>query len=336
MRATVSVGVVIAALSLCLSRGASAIEPWLGDPASSRKTQDDALRRIPFAKLNSAAAKNIRDVVDRPSFFRRMPTQSFECDQELFTFLVRYPEVLVNIWDLMDITKVTVERTSPYVFTGQDGAGTTCKCDLVYGTPDVHIYHGTGYYKGSMAPREITGKCVCVLHSVHTQPGSLANKVTGTMDVYLKLDNIGADLITRTLGPLVGKTADYNFVESAKFVSQISNVCERNPIAAQHLAAKLDKVRPEVRQQFATIAANISAASPLAIEAKQFASAQRQFNSNPPNTITSKAEKSTPPADEFLDESPADVSMRFSDQQERQPPAQNGVAPRKNRVIMRR
>ncbi len=329
MRARVIVGLIGAALCMCTT-DLAAIEPWLSDPASSRKTQDDAMRRIPFNQLNPAAAQNIREVVDRPSFFRRMPTQAFACDQELFTFLVRYPEVLVNIWDLMDITKVTVDRNSPYVFTGQDGAGTTCKCDLVYGTPEVHIYHGIGHYKGSMAPREITGKCVCVLHSTHTQPQSAGNRVTGTMDVYLKLDNLGADLITRTLGPFVGKTADYNFVESAKFVSQISEVCERNPVAAQNLASRLSKIRPEVRQQFATIAANISATSTPSVDAHQFASTE-PLRPKPTETVI------VPLIEQNLDSSSRDTtSLKFSDQLESRSSSGTGVAPRKSRIYMRR
>jgi hypothetical protein len=259
-----------------------------------------------------------------------MPTQQFDCDQDLFTFLVRYPEVLVNIWDMMDITKVSVKRLSPYVFAGEDGAGTSCKCDLVYGNQDIHIYHGTGNYKGSMAPREITGRCVCILHSKHTKPDSTDNHVTGTMDVYLKLDNLGADLLTRTLGPFVGKTADYNFIESAKFVSQIHQVCERNPMAAQHLASRLDKVEPGVRQRFAEIAANISANGPTAIDASQLAAASAR-------EVEPTQIKQSPTQEQPLPNQSGsrETSIRLTDQaEERSPPGR--VVPRKTQIYMRR
>ncbi|MCC6510566.1 MAG: hypothetical protein IT423_15800, partial [Pirellulaceae bacterium] len=97
---------------------AGAVEPWLRDSASGAAAQANAVERIPFARITGSAAENIRGVVERPSFFRRLPTQTIECDPELFTLLVRYPEIIVNIWDLMGITKVEVKRIAPYVFTG--------------------------------------------------------------------------------------------------------------------------------------------------------------------------------------------------------------------------
>lgn len=258
MRVSLLLGLMV---SLCAASVAriEAGESWLSDPASSRSTEANAVERIPLARLTAPAQESIRGVIDRPSFFRRLPTQSIDCDPELFTFLVRYPEVIVNIWDLMDITKVEIQRVAPYVFTGHDGAGTTSRCELLYGTADTHVYYGTGKYVGNMAPREINGRCVSVLHSsVATTPEGRST-ITISMDIFLKLDNFGADLLTRTLGPLVGKTADYNFVESAKFIAQVSQVCERNPMAAQQLAQRLTKVDPTVRTRFAEIASRIAA-----------------------------------------------------------------------------
>ncbi len=246
--------------------------PFAADPASSRETQADATRRLPMQQLNRETQSLVNDVVDKPSFFRRMPTQNIDCDPQMFEHLVRYPEVLVNIWDVMGITKVQVNRTGPYTFTADDGVGTTCKCDLVFGNEKIHIYYGTGAYKGSMAPRQITGRCVCVLYSSIVKAPDGTSMINGSMDVFLKLDNLGADLLTRTLSPLVGKTADYNFVESAKFLSQISQVCERNPAGAQILAAKLTKVQPQVRDEFARIAHRIGNEAASSISSPQLAS----------------------------------------------------------------
>ena len=249
-----------------------AAEPFSTDPASSRETQADATRRIPLQQLNRETQALVNDVVEKPSFFRRMPTQTIDCDPQMFQHLVRYPEVLVNIWDVMGITKVQVTRTGPYTFTADDGVGTTCKCDLIFGNDKIHIYYGTGAYKGSMAPRQITGRCVCVLYSSTAKSPSNRPMINGSMDVFLKLDNIGADLLTRTLSPLVGKTADYNFVESAKFLAQISQVCERNPAGAQILASKLTKVQPQIRDEFARIAHRIGSEAVNSNDLPQLAS----------------------------------------------------------------
>lgn len=249
-------------------QGLACIAPsncWADEPvpegASSRDAKASAKRSIPFQRLNPNASELIRDVVDNPSFFRRMPSQEIECHPEMFTFLVRRPEVLVNIWELMGITQVSTKRTSPYSFLANDGVGTSAKCDLIYGDESIHVYYGTGMYDGTMTPRKMTGRCVCILQSRSAQHQNGENRVAGTMDVFLKLDNFGADLLTRTLGPLVSKTADYNFVETARFMSQISQICSNNPAAAQGLAEQLENVDGSVRQEFASIAAKIAAQS---------------------------------------------------------------------------
>jgi hypothetical protein len=220
------------------------------DPASSRDSMQEAIAKIPLNNLNAEARQKINVVLDKPSFFRRLPAEAIQCDPELFLFLVRHPEVLVNIWDLMQITKVELQRVAPFEFRGSDGAGTTCKSELIYGTSNLHIYYGTGVYSGPLMARDVSGRCLCVLSSSSAVAPGGKPKVGSQMDVYMKLDSVGADLVTRTVAPVVGKTADSNFRETASFISQLSQVCETNPTAVQDMAQQLQKITPEVRQQF--------------------------------------------------------------------------------------
>ncbi len=102
-----------------------------------------------------------------------------------------------------------------------------------------------------------------------------------SMDVFMKLDNFGADLLTRTLGPLVGKTADYNFVESAKFVAQLYELCRDNPSAAQQLGSRMTKVDPAVRTKFLQVAARIAAEHPDAVDASELAQVETSRSKEP-------------------------------------------------------
>jgi hypothetical protein len=243
-----SIGFAVVLFSLASTWHAGKSEA--ADPASSRDSMQEAIAKIPLNNLNAEARQKINVVLDKPSFFRRLPAEAIHCDPELFLFLVRHPEVLVNIWDLMQITKVELQRVAPFEFRGNDGAGTTCKSELIYGTPNLHIYYGTGVYSGPLMARDVSGRCLCVLSSSSAVGPGGKPKVGSQMDVYMKLDSVGADLVTRTVAPVVGKTADSNFRETASFISQLSQVCETNPTAVQDMAQQLQKVTPEVRQQF--------------------------------------------------------------------------------------
>jgi hypothetical protein len=217
---------------------------------SSREAKIAAIRAIPFDQLTPDASQRLRAIAEDASYFRRMPTQTVECDPEMYTFLVRHPEVVVNIWDVMGITRVTLDRIGEYQLSGDDGAGTKCKMDLVYGSDTLHVYQSNGGYQGNLWARELKGRCVAVLHN---RPVKLADGRPGMMawmDAFMKLDNVGADLVVKTLGPLVAKTADHNFVECAGFFSQISQTARTNPQGLEQVAQQLHNVSPKVREQF--------------------------------------------------------------------------------------
>lgn len=223
-------------------------EPTEG--TSSREAKAAAIRAIPFDQLTPDATSRLKSVIDDASYFRRMPTQTVECDPDMYTFLVRHPEVVVNIWDLMGITKVSLDRIGEYQLSGDDGAGTTCKMELVYGSNSLHVYQSVGAYSGNLWARELRGKCVVMLHNRESKFPDGRPAVTAWMDAFMKLDNVGAELVVKTLGPLVGKTADHNFVECAGFFSQISQTARTNPLGLQQVGSRLTKVSPAIREEF--------------------------------------------------------------------------------------
>lgn len=228
------------------------------DGQSSREARIAAIRSIPFDQLTPDASKRLRNVIDDASYFRRMPSQSVGCDPEMYTFLIRHPEVVVSLWDVMGMTKVTLERIGEYQLLGNDGAGTKCKLDLVYGSDNLHIYQSAGAYSGNLWARELEGRCVVCIHS---RPAKLADGSPGMvawMDAFLKLENVGADLAVKALGPFVSKTADHNFAECAGFFTQISQAASTNPQGLVRVATQLPRVTPPVREKFVATSLSIA------------------------------------------------------------------------------
>jgi hypothetical protein len=217
---------------------------------TSTRAREDAVSRIPLNKLNAETQRKLLSVVDRPSIFRRIPTKTIDCDTDMFLFLVRNPEVIVNIWEVMGVSNMTAERTGPYAWKGNDGAGTTCNIELVYGTEDLHVLYGEGPYEGGLLARKITGRCLLLLHSGYMHGRDARDYVGNQLDVFLTIDNAGAEFIAKTLHPLVGQSIDTNFGESAHFLSRLSAAAEKNGAGMERLADKLTHVAPEVRSRF--------------------------------------------------------------------------------------
>ncbi len=221
--------------------------------SSSRKERKNAVEAIPFHKLTPQAAQRIQSVIKHPTIYRRLPIKTIESDQPLFVFLIRNPEVVVDIWKIMGVTQLTINRTGEFTFQSDDGAGTKSHFELLYGTPHLHVYHGTGYYEGSMLKNKVTGQCVIIMRTEHKVVDGRP-MVKNRLDVFLDIDNHAADVIAKTISPLFARTADINFVETSKFLSRMSDAAENSSDGMHDLADRLPTVRADVRQQFESVA----------------------------------------------------------------------------------
>jgi hypothetical protein len=231
----------------------------VGKAETNRAAREQAIRDIPFQGLNPQAREKIAAVVKRPTLYRRMPANVIDCDPALFRFLIRHPEVVVNIWQLMGITKVTATRLGPYLLETTDGVGTRSKVELVYGTNDTHLLYCEGDYDGPLCRQPLTGRCVLLLKSGYVDKADGGTHVTNRLDVFLQLDHLGAEALTKTLHPFLGKSADVNFVESTRFLERISRTAENNGPGMGRLANRLDKVDESVRDQFVQLSLNVYA-----------------------------------------------------------------------------
>ncbi|MGB7342868.1 MAG: hypothetical protein WBD20_01530 [Pirellulaceae bacterium] len=209
-------------------------------------------------RLTPQARERIHSIAKSPTLYRRLPTQAIDCDRDMFLFLTRNSETLVGIWDLMGITEVQTRRTGQYQLEAQDGAGTTCTVDLIYGDPNLHIFIADGMYDGSMTAKPIRGSGVFVLRSDYAE-SQTGTKVTGTLDVFVQFHGLGTDLIVRTLSGVIGRSADNNFVETARFIGQVSQASASNPPAMIDVANRLPQVDEVTKQQFATVIKTVGA-----------------------------------------------------------------------------
>ncbi len=232
-------------------------------PSTSRASREQAVRQMPLRSLKEPLRTRIQNIVIKPTIYRRLPVEVIPCDPQLYLFLVRYPEVVINMWHLMGVTKAVIKRTGAYAYDAQDGAGTVSRVELVFGTRHQHLFLAEGYYDGPLLPRRITGRCVLLLSSGYSQDDRKRSFVSNRLDVFVQLDKMGVEIVAKTLHPLMGKTIDTNFAESSRFISQVSHVAESNGPGVQRLVSRLTDIDPEVRTQFAQITSAINQRSAL-------------------------------------------------------------------------
>ena len=233
---------------------AQLIDPSMATGSASKSLRKKAVARIPYQQMTPAAARRVADVVDHSSLYRQLPITTIQADPDMYLFLLRYPETIIGTWQLMGISEMSATRTAAFRLKASDGAGTQTQAELVYGQPNLNIYYAEGEYEGPMLLRKVTGSCVIMIESQYHRGADGRPQVTSCMNFFLKIDNLAASVIAKTIHPLVGTTADHNFVETLKFAEKLSETSERNGPGVQRMANRIESLSPEVRQRFQDMA----------------------------------------------------------------------------------
>ena len=268
--------------------------------SSSKKLRQEVVKQLPWAQLNAETKAKIADVVDKPNMYRSLPRMAIQIDPDYLHFLIRHPEVVVNIWELMGITEMKAKRVAPYLIETDDGAGTTSEMELVYGSNDTHIFYGEGQYEGPVLRKKLSARCVIVVKTSPRNQGigldggqtagvvSKERQMVCQLDVFLKIQNAAAGFVVRTIQPIVGPTADHNFSESMKFLQRLNETTEKNGYGVQEMGKKLSVNRP-VQEKFISIAGEVHSRAVSRAALEHGAKYDVEFGRSEPSPAASSA-----------------------------------------------
>ena len=226
--------------------------------SSSRAAQEEALQSFPSEKLDDAARAKIDAVLSNVSLFRRLPVRVIQCDPDLYLLLVQHPDIVVNIWRMLGVTRMSVEQTGSSTFRVSDGTGTVGTLEYLYRSSDTLVVYSEGTYEGPLFGKTIHCKTLAVLKSGYVLEADGRHYITTRLDAFMNVQNLGAEILTKTFQPLVCRAADINFTQTASFVGSLSHTAELNPAGLQRLSSRMVRVPADVRQQFAQTAEQIA------------------------------------------------------------------------------
>ena len=227
-------------------------------PATDRASRESAIQSVPFEKLTPEVRAKISPVLSRESVFRRLPTQVVPCDPELYAFTVRHPDVIVNLWRILGISKIMLKQTGPDTFQYCDGEGTTGTIEYLLESHDTHLAYTTCVYDGPLWPNPITYQGVLILKSGFIRESDGRYYVTTRLDTFSSITPGGLELLTKTFMPWFGKVADSNFAQTAAFVGGLSSTAEKKPNSLRRVSYKMTMVSKETRREFADLATKVA------------------------------------------------------------------------------
>lgn len=228
-------------------------------PSTSDEARREATAAIPLARISPQLRPLVEEVVKDPSLYRRMPTSVVDCRPLMFTYLVENPEVLVEIWRQLGISKVQMERLDDTSFRVADNAGASGILTIAEHKCDDQAQNRLtlfvdGQYEGPPFQRPLAARTVLLLRSGSVVEENGRPFVAARLDAFVKFDRASLELVAKLAQPLLGTTADRNFTDTLTFVSNLSLTAERRPQAIDRLAGDLQGIDAARREQFVRVA----------------------------------------------------------------------------------
>ncbi|MDO4629822.1 MAG: hypothetical protein Q4C70_11620, partial [Planctomycetia bacterium] len=222
--------------------------------STSGKSKKEILSKIPFRSLSPYAQERVRQVLGDVSMYRRLPVQLIPCEKELYDFMSYHPDTMVNIWELMGVSKMLLTELQPGQFYLEDQAGTRGKIECLYQTSDLMLIYVFGTYEGVPFPQKVSGSGLIILQNQALKGQEGENLLAIRLDAFMQINNEGVEALAKTFQPLVGKVADHNLIQITGFLGELSKTACENGIGVANMARRLERVRPEVQQEFAEVA----------------------------------------------------------------------------------
>jgi hypothetical protein len=236
--------------------------------AAGRESCRRALASLPLDRMSPAHRQVIEHFAQAATLHRRLPAETIHCDPALLEFVLAKPEALVDVWRALDISRVALDRVAAGTWRLSDGYGTTGTVRLIHHdhgpAGDLLVFHGRGGYDGPLAPKPLTGSCLLVVrHAPVVGADAPAQRIE--VEAFLDVDGLGLEIVTRTLQPLIVRSAAANVHEICLFISQFARAADRNPAGVARLAERMSRTPPADRRTLVAVASGESGTPPVRV-----------------------------------------------------------------------
>lgn len=240
------------------ARSDNSAGPTDSDATSSRAARDEAIRLIPWKQMSPANRATAQNVINDAAIYRRLPTRIIDCDPELFTFLLQHPEVVIDVWHVMGISQVALNKSPEGFYRGTDGAGTNGTVRYLFSNwgpsaQNIAIVFADGAYTGPPFVTPLRAQTIMLVRSSAIQETNGRHYVTVHIDSFVRIEQLGVEIVAKTVQPWINKSADQNVIETLTFVSNFSRTAERNPQGMQRLANRLTTIDGPTRNELVSL-----------------------------------------------------------------------------------
>lgn len=228
-----------------------------GTSASGQRKQSVAalsLQGLPPADLASA-----QQVLGNIGLFRKLPTYRFAVDPAVYHYLLDHPDVAVQTWRAMGISRFALQQTGEGQFHADAGDGSAGDVKVLYSTPTETLIYCTGAFKSPLVNKPIVARSLMRLQTEFTPQPEGHHLATHTGDVFVEFPSQTVEAVARLISPVSNTIADRNFKQLTLYAYMMSQAVIEQPAWIEVLAERMEISDPE-RQQFLELAQQRQAA----------------------------------------------------------------------------
>ncbi|MDR1478887.1 MAG: hypothetical protein LBJ00_08090 [Planctomycetaceae bacterium] len=235
-----------------------------------RKNKQNAIKRIPWDELSAPVKQKMSSIIHNHSVYYCLPGQAIFCDPEVYQYFLEHPDLLVGFWENLGVTQIVLREKDTDRFNLVETTGTVADVGTLYRSTNYCIAYAKGEYKSPITTRKIDGEALLLLQSRYARNPENEPIIVCKLDVFVKLDNIGADLIVKLFSTSLGKIVEGNFEQTLGFVSHVSDTSAISANSVKRLARSVKSVRVEVRNDFADVVDRVSVRAARRVEKRLY------------------------------------------------------------------
>ncbi len=229
--------------------------------SSSKDDREEAIRQIPFTKLNAVQQQEVRAIVNSTDLFRRLPTLSFEVDPSVYRYFVQHPDVVVSIWRALNVSQYQMKQTGIQDYEADSGDGTLGVLEVLHRDENHQVVLCHGEMTSPILKRKIRSKAILHLVSVYSSDRSGRTFVTHRVDMFVAFPNQGFGTAAKLTKPFSSLIIDRNFREVSLFVQMMSLAMMHQPDWVEGLTGKMEGVLAIRKKELIDLTARVFVAS---------------------------------------------------------------------------
>ncbi|MFO0968875.1 MAG: hypothetical protein U0793_25255 [Gemmataceae bacterium] len=221
-------GVALACFCLGLSALTGAVLP--GKAKDSGPSKD-----IPLAEIDSKHRAIAEQILNKPSFSARGPSEVFNGKPEQYLWLLDNPHRAVLAWRKLGAKCVSISSKGGGEFSWSDDMGSEVIWETVFKSGSMRIWLAEGKVRPNSLMPLVPVKVLVVLrhHEASMPDGTTA--LHHQADVFVHTDAKTAHMLLRMLGPAASRMAEDGLGQLQLFFSGLTWYLERHPDEAKDL-----------------------------------------------------------------------------------------------------